>query len=94
MPAARIAASPRAVITTGGRLAEMAREDGVPVIGVPSGMQPRAAVVYMMVGALAAAAVLLLLLTWPSGWAMVHHRPHREEDDEEALKMPEHPEED
>jgi glucose/mannose-6-phosphate isomerase len=44
------------VLTTGGALAERAREDGVPVIGVPSGMQPRAAVVYMTVAALECAA--------------------------------------
>jgi glucose/mannose-6-phosphate isomerase len=37
-------------------LAERAREEGVPVIGVPSGMQPRAAVVYMTIGALECAA--------------------------------------
>jgi glucose/mannose-6-phosphate isomerase len=49
--------APRVVMTTGGRLAEAAREDGVPVIGVPSGMQPRAAVAYMTVGALEAAAL-------------------------------------
>jgi glucose/mannose-6-phosphate isomerase len=54
--AARVADAPRAVLTTGGRLAEAAREDGVPVIGIPSGMQPRAAVIYMVVGAMAAAA--------------------------------------
>ncbi len=54
--AARVADAPRAVLTTGGALAQMAREDGVPVIGIPSGMQPRAAVIYMVVGALAAAA--------------------------------------
>jgi glucose/mannose-6-phosphate isomerase len=54
--AARVADAPRAVLTTGGTLAEAAREDGVPVIGIPSGMQPRAAVIYMVVGALAAAA--------------------------------------
>jgi glucose/mannose-6-phosphate isomerase len=46
----------RVVMTTGGRLAEAARADGVPVIGVPSGMQPRAAVAYMTVGALEVAA--------------------------------------
>jgi glucose/mannose-6-phosphate isomerase len=45
----------RVALTTGGRLAERAREEGVPVIGVPSGLQPRAAVVYMTVGALACA---------------------------------------
>jgi glucose/mannose-6-phosphate isomerase len=39
--------APRVVVTTGGELAERARAAGnVPVIGVPSGMQPRAAVVY------------------------------------------------
>jgi glucose/mannose-6-phosphate isomerase len=39
----------RIVVTTGGKLAEAARADGVPVIGVPSGMLPRAAVGYMAV---------------------------------------------
>jgi glucose/mannose-6-phosphate isomerase len=39
--AARIAA------TTGGRLAEIARAADVPVIGIPAGLQPRAAVGYM-----------------------------------------------
>jgi glucose/mannose-6-phosphate isomerase len=37
----------RIVATTGGRLAENARRDGVPVVGLPSGMPPRAAVGYM-----------------------------------------------
>jgi glucose/mannose-6-phosphate isomerase len=46
----------RVVLTTGGELAERARADGVPVIGVPSGLQPRAAVVYMTVAALGCAA--------------------------------------
>ncbi|MDQ3720268.1 MAG: bifunctional phosphoglucose/phosphomannose isomerase [Actinomycetota bacterium] len=54
--AARVADAPRAVLTTGGRLAAAAREDGVPVIGIPSGMQARAAVIYMVVGTLAVAA--------------------------------------
>jgi glucose/mannose-6-phosphate isomerase len=49
--------APRVVMTTGGRLAEEARADGVPVIGVPAGMQPRAAVAYMTVGALEVAAL-------------------------------------
>jgi glucose/mannose-6-phosphate isomerase len=49
--------APRVVMTTGGALAEAARADGVPVIGVPSGMQPRAAVAYMTVGALELAAL-------------------------------------
>jgi glucose/mannose-6-phosphate isomerase len=47
----------RIVMTTGGRLADAARADGVPVIGIPSGMQPRAAVAYMVVGALEVAAL-------------------------------------
>jgi glucose/mannose-6-phosphate isomerase len=46
------AGAPRVVVTTGGKLAEAAREAGVPVVGVPSGMQPRAAVVYMTVAVL------------------------------------------
>jgi glucose/mannose-6-phosphate isomerase len=44
--------APRVVLTTGGRLAELARAAGCPVIGVPSGMQPRAAVVYMTIASL------------------------------------------
>ena len=55
--AAGDAGAQRIVMTTGGRLAEAAREDGVPVIGVPAGMQPRAAVAYMTVGALEVAAL-------------------------------------
>jgi glucose/mannose-6-phosphate isomerase len=47
----------RTVVTTGGRLAEMAREDGVPVIPLPGGFQPRAAVAYMTVAALEVAAL-------------------------------------
>jgi glucose/mannose-6-phosphate isomerase len=46
----------RTVVTTGGRLAEMARADGVPVIPLPGGFQPRAAVAYMVVAALEVAA--------------------------------------
>jgi glucose/mannose-6-phosphate isomerase len=46
----------RVVLTTGGRLAEAARAEGVPVIGAPAGMQPRAAVLYTTVGALECAA--------------------------------------
>src|SRR5687767_13660993 len=37
----------RVVVTSGGRLAELARADGVPVIPVAGGFQPRAAVAYM-----------------------------------------------
>lgn len=42
----------RVVATTGGRLAEAARADGVPVIPLPGGFQPRAAVAYSLVIAL------------------------------------------
>src|SRR5437588_3495810 len=47
----------RTVATTGGRLAEMARADGVPVIPLPGGFQPRAAVAYMTVASLEVAAL-------------------------------------
>jgi glucose/mannose-6-phosphate isomerase len=47
----------RVVVTTGGRLAEMARADGVGVIPLPAGFQPRAAVAYMLVSALEVAAL-------------------------------------
>jgi glucose/mannose-6-phosphate isomerase len=46
----------RVVATSGGRLAELARADGVPVIPVATGLQPRAAVAYMTVAALEVAA--------------------------------------
>ena len=42
----------RVAVTSGGKLAEMARADGVPVIPVAGGFQPRAAVAYMTVAAL------------------------------------------
>jgi glucose/mannose-6-phosphate isomerase len=40
------------VVTTGGKLAEQARIDGVPVIPIPGGFQSRAAVGYWLVAAL------------------------------------------
>jgi glucose/mannose-6-phosphate isomerase len=55
--AAGAAGAGRVVLTTGGKLAEAARAEGVPVIGVPSGMQPRAAVIYMTIGSLECAAL-------------------------------------
>jgi glucose/mannose-6-phosphate isomerase len=55
--AAGAAGAGRVALTTGGKLAEAAREEGVPVIGVPAGMQPRAAVLYMTIGALECAAL-------------------------------------
>ena len=39
----------RVVVTTGGKLAELARADGVPVIPLAGGYQPRAAVAYLTV---------------------------------------------
>jgi glucose/mannose-6-phosphate isomerase len=52
---ARAAGAQRIALTTGGELASLARDEGVPVISPPAGFQPRAAVVYMFVGALEAA---------------------------------------
>src|SRR4051812_3459100 len=49
--------APRLVATTGGGLAERARRDGVPVIPLPGGFQPRAAIGYALVSALEAAAL-------------------------------------
>ena len=45
--AAGAAGAKRVAITTGGALAELAAADGVPAIGIPTGLQPRAAVAYM-----------------------------------------------
>jgi glucose/mannose-6-phosphate isomerase len=47
----------RVVVTSGGSLAELARADGVPVIPVPGGFQPRAALAYLFVSALEVAAL-------------------------------------
>jgi len=52
-------AAQRIVATTGGELAERARRDGVPVIGLPAGLQPRAAVGYMFTVAAELAALAL-----------------------------------
>jgi glucose/mannose-6-phosphate isomerase len=46
----------RIVCTAGGRLAESARQDGVPVIPLPGGFEPRATVGYSLVVALEVAA--------------------------------------
>ncbi len=46
----------RVVATTGGKLAELARSDGVPVVPLAGGLQPRAAVAYMVVAVLEVAA--------------------------------------
>jgi glucose/mannose-6-phosphate isomerase len=47
----------RVVATTGGQLARAARADGVPVIGLPAGLQPRAAVGYLFTVAAEVAAL-------------------------------------
>jgi glucose/mannose-6-phosphate isomerase len=47
----------RIVASTGGKLADAARADGIPVIPFPGGFQPRAAVAYSLVAALEVAAI-------------------------------------
>jgi glucose/mannose-6-phosphate isomerase len=47
--------APRLVASTGGELVERARRDGMPVIPIPGGFQPRAAVGYAVVSAIEAA---------------------------------------
>ena len=47
----------RIVATTGGKLADAARAEGVPVIPLPGGFQPRAAVAYSLVVALEVAGI-------------------------------------
>jgi glucose/mannose-6-phosphate isomerase len=49
--------APRIVVSTGGPLVERARRDNVPVVPVPAGFQPRAAIGYSLVSALEAAAL-------------------------------------
>ncbi|MBK5115438.1 MAG: bifunctional phosphoglucose/phosphomannose isomerase [Thermoleophilia bacterium] len=56
--AAEAVGAKRIVATTGGVLAEAARADGVPVIGMPAGLQPRAAVGYTFAIAAEVAAVV------------------------------------
>jgi glucose/mannose-6-phosphate isomerase len=57
--AAEALGAQRLVATTGGELAEAARADSVPVIGLPAGLQPRAAVGYMFCVAAELAALSL-----------------------------------
>lgn len=57
--AAEALGAQRLVATTGGELAEKARGDGVPVIGLPAGLRPRAAVAYMVCSAVELAALSL-----------------------------------
>jgi glucose/mannose-6-phosphate isomerase len=55
--AAGVIGARRVAVTSGGRLAEQARRERVPVIPVAGGFQPRAAVAYMTVAALEVAAL-------------------------------------
>ena len=55
--AAGVLGARRIVVTSGGELARLAREEGVPVIPVPGGFQPRAAIAYLLVSALEVAAL-------------------------------------
>ncbi len=57
--AAEALGAQRLIATTGGELAEAARADDVPVIGLPAGLQPRAAVGYMFCVAAELAALAL-----------------------------------
>jgi glucose/mannose-6-phosphate isomerase len=55
--AAGVIGARRVVVTAGGKLAELARADGVPVIPVAGGYQPRAAVAYLTIAVLEVAAL-------------------------------------
>jgi glucose/mannose-6-phosphate isomerase len=55
--AAGVIGAQRVVVTSGGKLAELARADGVAVVPVAGGFQPRAAVAYMTVAVLQVAAL-------------------------------------
>src|SRR3954464_14407653 len=55
--AADVIGARRVVVTAGGKLAELARADGVPVIPVAGGYQPRAAVAYLTIAVLEVAAL-------------------------------------
>ncbi|HMS54474.1 MAG TPA: bifunctional phosphoglucose/phosphomannose isomerase [Fimbriimonadaceae bacterium] len=52
-------------ITSGGKLAEMARQDGFPVIQIPGGQPPRTALGYMLVPTIVACEQLGLLPAQP-----------------------------
>jgi glucose/mannose-6-phosphate isomerase len=55
--AAEAVGARRIVASTGGKLSNLARAAGVPVIGLPGVLQPRAAVAYMFVAAVEVAAL-------------------------------------
>jgi glucose/mannose-6-phosphate isomerase len=78
--AAEALGAQRLVATTGGELAEAARRDGVPVIGLPAGLQPRAAVAYMFCSAteLAVLAMAASRIHTEIDAAAAHLEEHRE----------------
>lgn len=55
--AAGVIGARRVVVTSGGKLADLARADGVPVVPVAGGFAPRAAVAYMTVASLQVASL-------------------------------------
>ena len=55
--AAGVIGARRVAVTAGGKLAELARADGVPVIPLAGGYQPRAAVAYLTIAVLEVAAL-------------------------------------
>ncbi len=55
--AAKALGARQIVASTGGMLAQVARADRVPVVGLPGGFQPRAAVAYSFVTAIEVAAI-------------------------------------
>jgi glucose/mannose-6-phosphate isomerase len=55
--AAGVIGARRVAVTSGGKLAELARADGVPVIPLAGGYQPRAAVAYLTIAVLEVAAL-------------------------------------
>ena len=78
--AAEALGAQRLVSTTGGELAESARRDGVPVIGLPAGLQPRAAVAYTFCSAteLAVLAMAAPRIQTEVDTAAAHLEEHRE----------------
>jgi glucose/mannose-6-phosphate isomerase len=79
--AAEALGAQRLVATTGGKLAELARADGVPVVGLPAGLQPRAAVGYMFTVAaeLAALTEAAPRINTEIDGAAAHVERHRDE---------------
>ncbi len=60
------------VVTSGGKLAEMAREDGFPIIQIPSGQPPRTALGYLLMP-VAVACMRLQLIQLENSDALIEH---------------------